>query len=900
MGSEDSIAVLSRRLDHLEAFVARFGFRPMSDEPLVAEPVMTPPPMPWPAPAAAAASPAVAPPPPRISQPLPPAPKGAAFARLAAVPPTTAPATTGSGVEQAIGLKVAGWIGAIVVAIGAAMGVKFAYDQGWLGGLPAEVKLGVLYAAALTLVAAGEWAYRKVNPLAAVGLYAAGVASLFVVGYAGSAYFDLYSQSVALALMAVACAIGTLISLRGGFASIAVLSYLGANVAPLILRDRKASEISLLVYLLALQFLAVGLAHVGRGGRWWVLRTIALIATSLWMTGRLIDLNTAHATATILFAAVYAVVFQLELVLFVRRSHSKSAVDESRGVPAPTNRAGDGPALDPDSVATFSAPTFSLAVTAAFVAALLTWTHGQPPLTRGGYLVALAAGLAISGAATLARATRLSVRSLATSYLTQAATLLFVAIPVALEGPTITLAWAGLAVSYAILGFAIRRPRTISAGAVVWSIAVVHLIANLASSASNDALRAIWMTVSDIPLPAYFFIAMLLGAAGHVVAILAGTQRVNRHRIKDDSVGDVLAVAASVCWAAAAIASLPALSATLVLVLAGWVLAAIAFFSRRPIYRGAAIGVIAVALAKWAAVDVLTAQLGEASPARRVLLNAPMAVGSFAAISLVLVSRLWTRPPRDAMAGTAVLQVWAAVVMSVVAMAIGMSVEVDRAAHLAVASGSPWRVEQLTMFGLTIVWLAAARVPAMVGRWIDSSLDRVRLAQRAADVVTIVLAIKFIVVDSILFAGPRVEVTPLLNVHGLVALGFVVVLLRMSLAYPRGRTLGGFARAMIFAVPLVYGSIELDRAVGPQQTMIAWSIFWGVYAVASIVLGFARASAAFRFAGLGLLAITLLKIVFIDLAAVATGWRILSFLAVGGLLLLTSVIYGKLTPRESR
>ena len=46
--------------------------------------------------------------------------------------------------EQIIGLKLAGWVGAIVLVIGAGFGIKFAYDQGWLGMLSPTLRLLVV------------------------------------------------------------------------------------------------------------------------------------------------------------------------------------------------------------------------------------------------------------------------------------------------------------------------------------------------------------------------------------------------------------------------------------------------------------------------------------------------------------------------------------------------------------------------------------------------------------------------------------------------------------------------------------------------------------------------------------------------------------------------------------
>ena len=50
-------------------------------------------------------------------------------------------------------------------------------------------------------------------------------------------------------------------------------------------------------------------------------------------------------------------------------------------------------------------------------------------------------------------------------------------------------------------------------------------------------------------------------------------------------------------------------------------------------------------------------------------------------------------------------------------------------------------------------------------------------------------------------------------------------------------------------------------------------------------------------AGLLLLGITLIKVFTVDLAQVHTGYRVLSFVALGLLLLATSVLYGRVAPK---
>jgi uncharacterized membrane protein len=73
-------------------------------------------------------------------------------------------------------------------------------------------------------------------------------------------------------------------------------------------------------------------------------------------------------------------------------------------------------------------------------------------------------------------------------------------------------------------------------------------------------------------------------------------------------------------------------------------------------------------------------------------------------------------------------------------------------------------------------------------------------------------------------------------------------------------------------------------------------VFWSVYAIACVAIGFAVRVAGVRYFGLALFALTLFKVVFVDLSTVSTGYRILSFLGLGLLLLGTSVLYGKLSP----
>ena len=90
--------------------------------------------------------------------------------------------------------------------------------------------------------------------------------------------------------------------------------------------------------------------------------------------------------------------------------------------------------------------------------------------------------------------------------------------------------------------------------------------------------------------------------------------------------------------------------------------------------------------------------------------------------------------------------------------------------------------------------------------------------------------------------------------------------------------------------------VELDRLFASDITvrLASFSIYWGLYGVALVTVGFFKRAAVARYAGLALLAITTAKVLFIDLAEATNTWRVVSFGACGLLLIVTSIAYAKL------
>jgi hypothetical protein len=194
--------------------------------------------------------------------------------------------------------------------IGAALGVKYAYDNHWFGHMPASMKLALIVSAGFGLIGAGEVDFRRIHKVPAASLFGAGVATLFIAAYVGHQY-ELYSATSAQIAMTLATLIGAAVAMRGNLVSIAVLSLIGGNVAPLIVGDPSTQPLPFIGYLLMLEVVALALAAWGNGGKWWTLRGLSLATTSLWMAAKLAPESSVHQPLLLGAMLTFAVLYHL-------------------------------------------------------------------------------------------------------------------------------------------------------------------------------------------------------------------------------------------------------------------------------------------------------------------------------------------------------------------------------------------------------------------------------------------------------------------------------------------------------------------------------------------------------------------------------------------------------------
>jgi len=231
------------------------------------------------------------------------------------------------------------------------------------------------------------------------------------------------------------------------------------------------------------------------------------------------------------------------------------------------------------------------------------------------------------------------------------------------------------------------------------------------------------------------------------------------------------------------------------------------------------------------------------------------------------------------------------------------------------SAGHDWHLKNL---GWTMWWTVVAGSALWLGWRSDRKAGRDDIHAPWLTVWPVVLAaiaVKFIGIDAINWRMEHVPISGwpvLVNLDiltALIVMGGMILPCRLSLPPAAldagyGLRLRKSAATLSVAILLVSGSLEVDRlfhivsVFNPELAeQFGLSIFWSSFAVLALACGFWQRAASLRYFSLGLLAITLLKVVVIDLSQVGYGYRVLSFIGLGLLLLGTSVMYGKVSPK---
>ncbi|MFT3787690.1 MAG: DUF2339 domain-containing protein [Tepidisphaeraceae bacterium] len=313
-GDFDRLAAHVLKLEERVAWLERQLLTKKAGQPVppplpVARPVETEPVSPAPA------APAVWPPP-EVAPAMVAVP--ARSVRAAALQRVVQPigSTPERSLEQAIGQKLALWIGAGVLLLGVLFFLQYAWNEGWIRPSPmARLVIALLIGAGLG--ALGEWQYRRgMKPFAAV-LSGLAVAIAMASFYAGVSELGgrVIESSTALVGVSIAGVMAVVQALRMKLITPLVVAEVGALAAPLVLGPEFFVPSLTVGYVLTIALIACGVTLLRP--TW--LAVTAIAAIGAWLH---LFLGVPNADGALVAIGVWSatLLFTTTLILTSRRS----------------------------------------------------------------------------------------------------------------------------------------------------------------------------------------------------------------------------------------------------------------------------------------------------------------------------------------------------------------------------------------------------------------------------------------------------------------------------------------------------------------------------------------------------------------------------------------------------
>ena len=765
--------------------------------------------------------------------------------------------------ENLVGGRLYAILGALLVIIAAGTLLKLAWDAELFDLLPDQLKCFLAAAFGGALIAGGEVARRKISAWASIGLTTAGLGVLYATSYAAWDVFEVVPAGVGFILLVATSGLGIFLGARAQLLSVAALSLIGGYLSPLMFMDTDPSTYTLPVYLFAL--LLVGLILCARyGNAYALLRSISWWGTIGYGTFWIMTSPSASASIHMIFIACVWAVIQLEL-LYSATHHQLTTLARDE---KPNELIGW------DVIRSLAS---SITTTAWAIALALMTCHNRE-LDSGVWLipVVLATALLAASAYKVGLRTILCTRPttdlqrLATVFVTEAGALVFVAISIAFGDWTGVIAWTMLGVGAVVAGDRLNSKALIVYGIITQAIGGTNLI-----------LLEWWVvTVVDADLAGGFTITR--GTVLMIVAALGwlATGGLIRRSSKTGS-----------SWRHAAH----------FLVGLGITMSLVGFLND----QSTSLQVTWVLIVLSALIMIVGTMLTS-----RGLQTYGIVLQFLTFLVIMIVGHWWDVPEQLQFAGIVLTPWWwpmlafsgvtfaSSLVMSRIDvedwrnMAVGLAAFAVGMLFLGVLH------EDASHTSVLVVWLLLS-----AGAFTLHTLQP-KLCLSKVGLIGTVLTI-WPWADSI--EGRWEDQSNLLVLTGGLWWGLIVSAAiwfaaimerRMNPGQRSSRYLAAFTMGIATLVVLVATSYEVARIASETFTAesgqrAAVSIWWGLFAIGLLLLGFLRSAPWLRYAGLSLLALAAAKAVLYDLASVSGVWRAASFLILGLLMLGVGLIYAK-------
>lgn len=252
---------------------------------------------------------------------IPPNPQPATPPAPARILPPAAP----NAVELAFA-AVRNWLlgGNTIVRIGLVIlfiGLSFLSSYAAAAGLfPVELRLAAVAVAGIVLLAVG-FGKRQAKPAFALALQGGGVAVIYLTVFAAFRRFDLISPLPAFGLMIVVCALSCALALLQNSRALAVAAFAGGFAVPVLLSTGGGSSVALFSYYTVLNLAILFIAYKRS---WRVLNMVGFVATfgvaTLW---GVLKYQPAQYMSSQLFLIVFVLIYVAAAILYARNTPTR-------------------------------------------------------------------------------------------------------------------------------------------------------------------------------------------------------------------------------------------------------------------------------------------------------------------------------------------------------------------------------------------------------------------------------------------------------------------------------------------------------------------------------------------------------------------------------------------------
>ncbi len=184
--------------------------------------------------------------------------------------------------ERFMGVKLFAWLGGVAMFFGVIFFVKYAFERNLI---PPSLRVTLGYVTGIALLGGGLWSHRLPRyRVLAQAFCATGVLILYGVTFAAHAiyHFPAFGTVSTLVIMACVTAAAFIIAVRLDALVVAVLGMLGGFLTPVLLSTGQDEVFGLFGYIALLD---IGLVAVSRKKRWDFLTSSAAVGTALMQIG---------------------------------------------------------------------------------------------------------------------------------------------------------------------------------------------------------------------------------------------------------------------------------------------------------------------------------------------------------------------------------------------------------------------------------------------------------------------------------------------------------------------------------------------------------------------------------------------------------------------------------------